>query len=107
MKNEAERSQTIREFCASERLSLSSFYELVKRDLAPELLEIPGTKIKRITPFAHAAWRARMGELAKSKAAQIEAERRRAQAIMAGQAAAASPLHVSKRGAEHKQRRRG
>jgi hypothetical protein len=108
--DEAGRSQTIREFCASEHLSLSSFYELVKRDLAPELLEIPGTKIKRITRLAQAAWHKRMAELAKSEGARLESDRRRAQAVKAGQLAAASPLHVSKLGSARRlsaRRRRG
>ena len=91
------RSQTIREFCDGERISVSSFYEMQRRGLGPELLEVPGTKIGRITPEAHAAWRARMAALAQSEAAQLESERRRAQAVMAGRAAAKSPLHASRR----------
>ena len=33
----------------------------------PKELEIPGTRIKRITPEADAEWEARMAELAKSE----------------------------------------
>ena len=40
-----------------------------------------------------------MREFAESEAAKLEAERRRELAKIAGKAAAASPRHVSKRGA--------
>jgi hypothetical protein len=104
-------SQTIGEFCRAERISKSVYYELKARGLNPDEFEIPGTRIKRITPEARAAWRERMAELAKSETAQLEAERRRELASIAGRAAAASPRHISKRVA-HKQeqqqhRRRG
>jgi hypothetical protein len=71
--------------------------EAAKRGLTPEVSEIPGTRIRRITAAAEAAWDARMAELAQSEAVQLEAERRRAQAAEAGRIAAQSPLHVSRR----------
>lgn len=98
-------SQTRGEFCQTERISKSVFYELKKRGLAPDELEIPGTTIKRITPAARAAWRERMAELAKGEAAQLEAERRRALTAVAGRIAAASPAHVSRRGPRTAKRR--
>jgi hypothetical protein len=106
------RSQTIKEFCVAEHISLASFYELDKRGLTPEVLEVPGTKIRRITPEARTRWHARMAKLAKSKAARLERERRQKAAVIAGQKAAKSPLHVSKRGRsepapQHDQQRRG
>jgi hypothetical protein len=91
------RSQTIKQFCATENISLASFYELSKRGLTPEVLEVPGTKIRRITPEARDAWRARMTELSHSKAAKLERARRRQVAVIAGQKSAASEKHVSKR----------
>ncbi len=108
-----EPSQTIAEFCASERISRSSFYDLESRGLAPQVDWIPGTKIRRITPSARRAWHERMRELCSSEAAQLEQERKRAQAREAGRIAAASVNHVSKRrkataaeqGATNKQRR--
>jgi hypothetical protein len=91
------RSQTTTEFCQSEHISKATFYDLRKRGLAPEVLEVPGTKIKRITSQARETWRARMAELAKAEATQLEAERRRELAAIAGRIAARSPKHISKR----------
>ena len=90
-------SETISEFCLAERFSKSFYYGLKKRGLGPEEFEVPGTRVKRITPEAHTAWRERMAELAKSETAQLEAERRRAQAAEAEKLAAQSPNHVSRR----------
>jgi hypothetical protein len=103
--SEIKRSLTVGEFCLVERFSKTAYYGLKSRGLAPDEFEIPGTRIKRITPEAHAAWRERMAALAQSEAAQLEAERRRAQAVAAGRIAAASPLHVSKRQKPRHQRR--
>jgi hypothetical protein len=50
-------------------------------------------------PEADAEWEARMAELAKSETARLEAERRRELATIAGQIAAESLRHVSRRGA--------
>ncbi len=96
-------SETIAEFCLKERISRAAYYDLRKRGLGPDEFQIPGTRIKRITPEAHAAWRERMTELAKSEAGRLEAERRRELAKAAGEKAAASPKHVTKARA----RRRG
>jgi hypothetical protein len=92
------RSQTRAEFCFAEHLSKSTYHELKKRGLGPDELVVPGSMIIRITPEARDAWHTKMAELAKGEAARIEAERRREFAVIAGKAAAASPLHVSRRG---------
>jgi hypothetical protein len=92
------RSKTIAEFCKSKRISRASLYKLVSLGLGPTMFAIPGTRIMRITAQADAEWERRMAELAQSQAAQLERERRHALAVTAGQAAAASPLHISKRG---------
>jgi hypothetical protein len=89
------RSKTIGEFCFAQRFSKSFYYELKRRGLNPDELEVLG--VKRITATAEEAWLARMAERAKSEAAQIEAERRRKHATIAGRIAAESPLHVSRR----------
>ena len=60
----------------------------------------------RIMLEARAEWRERMAELARSEAALIQAERRRELASIAGRAAAASSLHISKRVAPKQQHRR-
>jgi hypothetical protein len=84
------RSETFAEFARAEG-------KLKKLGLGPDVLRVPGTRIERITPEARQAWRERMAELAKSETAQLEAERRRAQAAEAGKLAAQSPNHVSRR----------
>jgi hypothetical protein len=100
------RSLTRAEFCFAEHLSKSTYHELKKRGLGPDEFVVPGSKIIRITPQARDAWHAKMAELAKGEAARIEAERRHELAVIAGKAAAASPLHVSKRVAHEQQRER-
>jgi hypothetical protein len=99
-------SETRAEFCAAERLSKSSFHKLKKLGLAPQEYVIPGTRIARITAEAHAAWRSRMANLAQSKAAKLEAERRREIAMTAGRLAAQSPKHVCRRGRKQAPKRK-
>jgi hypothetical protein len=89
------RSLSQQEFCWLENISKAKFYELKKRGLTPDEIDIDG--VLRITPESREAWHARMAELAKGEAARLEAERRRELAVIAGRAAAQSPLHVSKR----------
>jgi hypothetical protein len=90
------RSWTPQEWRYYEHVSKTKHYELKKHDLAPEELDVDG--MRRITPEARKAWREKMAELARSEAAQLEAERRRVQAAEAGRIAAQSLLHVSQRG---------
>jgi hypothetical protein len=99
-------SKTIAEFCAAENISKSVYYDLRRRKLGPEESRIFGTTIVRITNESHVAWRENMAELAKSKAAELEAVRRRAQTAAAGKIAAKSPLHVSRRELKPAARRR-
>ena len=75
------------EWCKARHLSRSTYRKLKNLGLGPKELEIPGMRIKRITPEADAEWEARMAELAKGKAARLEAERRRELATIAGQIA--------------------
>ncbi|WP_439370971.1 hypothetical protein [Bradyrhizobium sp. DASA03120] len=88
---------TVSQFCRAESLSKSTYYSLRRRGLGPEERVVPGTRIIRITAEARTAWRERMAEFARSGAAQLEAERRRELASMAGQIAARSPKHFSRR----------
>jgi hypothetical protein len=92
---DSKRSLSQREFCEIENISRSKFFSLKKRGLGPALLNIDG--LIRITPKAREAWHKRLAKLAKSKAAHLEAERRRKLAEIAGRIAAASPKHISKR----------
>src|SRR4051812_46947740 len=88
------RSLSQNEFCYVEKISKAKFFDLEKRGLGPDVTDIDG--IQRITPESREAWHERMAERAKSEAARLEAERRRELAVIAGRAAAQSPLHVSK-----------
>jgi hypothetical protein len=88
------RSLTRGEFCYVENMSPTKYHDLKNKGLGPEELNVDG--MIRITPEARAKWRERMAELARSEAAQLEAERRRELAVIAGRAAAQSPLHVSR-----------
>jgi hypothetical protein len=94
--SQADSALTIAQFCRAESLSKSTYYSLRRRGLGPEERVLPGTKIIRITAEARAAWRERMAEFARSEAAQLEAERRRKLASIAGQIAARSPRHISR-----------
>ena len=89
-----QRSLSLGEFCYAERISKNKYYELKKRGLGPDGTDIDG--LQWITPESREAWHERMAERAKSEAARLEAERRRELAVIAGCAAAQSPLHVSK-----------
>jgi hypothetical protein len=91
-----DRSQTIREFCATERFSIATYYKLKRLGLGPAEMIVPGTRIVRITPKARAEWHARMQQ--RSEHQNVELESRRRQAAEAGRIAAASPSHVSRRG---------
>jgi hypothetical protein len=92
-----EPDKTIAEFCAAKRFSKASYHALQKRGQGPAEIVYPGTRIKRITAAAENAWDEKMARLAESKAAKLEADRRRAIASTAGKIAAQSPKHVSKR----------
>jgi hypothetical protein len=89
------RSLTPSEFRYLERMSPSKYHELKKKRLGPEEIDIDG--MKRITPQSRERWHQLMTERARSETALLEAERRRQQAVEAGRAAAASPLHISRR----------
>jgi hypothetical protein len=93
-----ERALTTAEFCAAERVSVSTYYKLRRLGVGPCEERVPGTAIIRITPEARRAWHAQLAEMRQSGEAELEERRRRAHAAHAGKMAAASPLHVSKRG---------
>jgi hypothetical protein len=92
-------SETIAQWCAIERMSKTAFYDLRRTspELAPKIIEIPGTRIVRVIE-SHESWRSRVAEAMQTKTARLATARRRELAIVAGKAAAASPLHVSRRG---------
>ena len=59
--------KTVAEWCKARHLSRSTYHKLKNLGRGPKELEIPGTRIKRITPEADAEWETRMAELAKSE----------------------------------------
>jgi hypothetical protein len=81
-------SKTIPQFCEIENMSASFFYKMKKLGYGPAVLHVPGTEFVRITPEAHAEWRARMLALNASKEAELERQRRVAQRRDAGLSAA-------------------
>jgi hypothetical protein len=93
-----DRTMTVREFCDVESISLASYFAMRRRGYGPAEIRVPGTRIIRITQQARREWHERLAAIAQTEAARLEAERRRAQTVIAGNAAAASPLHVSKLG---------
>ncbi|MGY3506652.1 MULTISPECIES: hypothetical protein [unclassified Bradyrhizobium] len=95
---------TVAQFCRAESLSKSTYYSLRRRGLGPEERLVPGTRIIRITAEARAAWRVRMAEFARTEAAQLEIERRRKLASIAGEIAAQSPRHISRRPGQRRPR---
>ncbi len=94
---EAERSLTRAEFCKLENFSLSTYHKIQNLGCGPDEVRIPGLALVRITAEARRKWHEKMEKLTKADAANIEAQRRSTLASMAGRAAAASPLHYSKR----------
>jgi hypothetical protein len=96
---------TRREFCQLERISLSSYFLLLKKGQAPVELHPPGTKIFRISEASRREWRARMHRLSQEEASKLIDARRREQARAAGLNAAQSPLHTSKIAKDRKARR--
>lgn len=91
------RSLTRAAFCELEDISLSTYYKLKRKGHGPFELHFPGMTAVRITPQSRREWHVRCAEWAASKAAKIQAARRTETARHAGELAAASPLHASKR----------
>jgi hypothetical protein len=92
------RSLTRQEFCHLERMSLSTYHKLQRTGHGPEEVKFPGMAFVRITSEARRDWHKTINELRQTEASKLEEARRRENASIAGKKAAASPLHVSKRG---------
>jgi hypothetical protein len=88
---------SLKEWRSRRNISTATHYRLKRLGLAPEELSVPGTAIRHITPKADQEWEERMKGLAQQEAAKLEQQRRVEQARAAGQAAARSPLHISRR----------
>ena len=85
------------EFAKLEHISLSSYYQLLKKKLAPFERRIPGTKIFRISEASRREWRARMRRLSQEETSKLIDARRREQARAAGLLGAQSPMHPSRK----------
>ena len=101
--DENEKSFSIAELCRIENISISTYYNLKNEGLGPE--EIYFRSTVRITADARRAWHAKLKKHRETKQAQLEQERRTALRKVAGQIAATSPRHRSKRKVERKPER--
>jgi hypothetical protein len=99
-------SMTIREFCKLERISKVTYHKLKRKGLGPVEMRAPGMSLVRITPAARFEWHARMAELEKSEAVELERQRRSEACHRAGKLAAASPNHNTKPTSPYRRRRR-
>ena len=91
-----ERAMTRAEFWTAEHMSSSTYHKMRKAGLGPDEVQLPGMAFTRITAKARREWHARMEEFRKSRAAQLERERRSELARAAGKKAAKSANHISK-----------
>ena len=89
-----EASLTIPEFCKLENISTPTYYQLKKRNLAPE--ELRYLTVVRIAPKAREAWHKKIAKHAHSRAVKIEHARQAAQARAAARSSVASPNHIQK-----------
>jgi hypothetical protein len=91
---------TIREFCGAHGISICTYYELKKQNLAPA--EMRMGRVVRISTEAAAAWRqARENPgKAEAKVTAQTAKAMQARAVEAAKHAIASPKHVSHRTTE-------
>jgi hypothetical protein len=89
-----EASLTIPEFCKLENISTPTYYELKKRNLAPE--ELRYLTVVRIAPKAREAWHKKIAKHAHSRTVKIEHARQAAQARTAARASVESPNHIQK-----------
>jgi hypothetical protein len=109
MKNEIDESRPLRpkQFCLVENMSPSTYNTLKNKGLGPKETWFPGMAFKTISPKARAEWHKMLDEMRDERAMKIEHQRRVEHAKVAGAAAAASPLHVSKQKKAKARRRAG
>jgi hypothetical protein len=73
----AERNLTKQQFLALEGISETTLKKMTREGYGPEWTEYPGTNVKRLTPEARTAWRAKFADWQKARAAKLEADRRK------------------------------
>jgi hypothetical protein len=95
---DSDRSLTRRQFCEAENISLSTYHKLKRAGLGPVETCFKGMGLARITAMARRKWHADNEKWNSTKEAELEKQRRIANASLAGREAAKSERHVSKRG---------
>jgi hypothetical protein len=95
---EQPRSLTRKQFCEQEQISLTTFHKLRNAGLGPVEMRSTVMKSARITPEAARDWELMMEKESQTTATKLEDVRRSELARVAGNKAALSPDHVSKRG---------
>jgi hypothetical protein len=88
---------TIEQWCLKRNRSKTTFYNLKKKGLAPEVLDPPGGGGPRITQRSDRDWEEDMLRLGEQQKSRRKAERRSKMAAEAGRLAAKSPHHHSNR----------
>jgi hypothetical protein len=100
-----EPSMSIARVCELEDFSRATFFKLRRRGLAPPTYCVPGTNLVRVSARAYRKWRKDMEQLAQGEAAQLEQARGVDHARRAGEVAAKSSKHISKRRAAARAKR--
>jgi hypothetical protein len=92
-----ERSYNIKDFCASEQISVPTYGKLRDLGLGPKEMRSPPLTIVRISHAERLEWqnKRRSPTSDEAKAIQQVIDQMRAKARKGGQAAAASPKHIS------------
>jgi hypothetical protein len=90
---EDERSLTVAEFCALERMSATTYHKLKKQGLAPQEVRFPGMAFVRVTAEARREWHRKIEALRKEQASALEEKRRSARMSELGKRAAQSAAH--------------
>jgi hypothetical protein len=93
---------TRKQFCLAENISMSTYAKMKRNGHGPKETHYPGMTLVRIEPEARRKWKLEREKWDKTEAAFLEEARRIALARAAGEKAATSPRHISKRGKRKK-----
>lgn len=92
-----EHDLTEAEWRAKHRVTPAVRFKLRRLGLMPEMLDVPGCRLRTVTPEADRAWVERMREYSASEQMKLERQRRVEQARAAAKLAVESPKHISNR----------
>jgi hypothetical protein len=84
---------SLREFCARNRISRSTWFKMRREGCAPRVMKFGN--LTRITAEAERDWRAQMEAYASSEKSKLEQARRSEHLRQLGKLAAESPAHIS------------